>query len=207
MPGGRPAVSLPIFSCEVSSALRTAALKAAATRSSSMSLSSPTRLGSMATRLTSCLQVMVTLTRPAPDSPVTSIVASSSCAFFRLSCIACACFIRPASCPFIIARSPRDSQRLHGTGDDPRGLVLGQQRLDERIVLDHLLGLGLAASTHLGGALGRRVGGDAGLDLEPRLALQQLGDRAAQPLAKRRRAQVLALDTEYPAHRVAVALD
>src|SRR3954451_323135 len=101
MPGGRPAVSLPIFSCEVSSALRTAALKAAATRSSSMSLSSPSRLGSMVTRLTSCLQVMTTFTRPAPDSPLTSMVASSSCAFFRLSCICCACFIRPASCPLL----------------------------------------------------------------------------------------------------------
>jgi hypothetical protein len=48
---GIPAVILPIFSCEVSSALRTAALKAAATRSSSMSLSSASRLGSMVTRL------------------------------------------------------------------------------------------------------------------------------------------------------------
>ncbi len=100
MPGGRPgmpAVSLPIFSLLTASARRTPSLKAAATRSSSMSLSSSSRLGSMATRLTSCLQVMVTFTRPAPDWPSTSIVASSSCAFFRLSCIAWACFIRPAS--------------------------------------------------------------------------------------------------------------
>src|SRR5690606_2381088 len=101
MPGGRPAVSLPIFSWVVSSALRTAALKAAATRSSSMSLSSPSRLGSMVTRLTSCLQVMTTFTRPAPDSPLTSMLASSSCAFFMLSCIAWACFMRPASCPLL----------------------------------------------------------------------------------------------------------
>jgi hypothetical protein len=54
--------------------LRTASLKAAATRSSSMSLSSASRLGSMATRLTSCLQVIVTFTRPAPDWPSTSMV-------------------------------------------------------------------------------------------------------------------------------------
>ncbi len=69
MPGGSgsPAVSLPIFSALTSSARRTASLKAAATRSSSMSLSSASRLGSMATRFTSCLQVMVTFTRPAPD--------------------------------------------------------------------------------------------------------------------------------------------
>jgi len=51
----------------------------------------------MVTRLTSCLQVIVILTRPLPAWPSTSIVASSSCTFFRLSCIAWACFIRPAS--------------------------------------------------------------------------------------------------------------
>ncbi len=98
MPAG---ISLPIFSADSSSALRTAALKAAATRSSSMSLSSASRLGSMVTRLTSCLAVISTFTRPAPDSPSTSISASSSCAFFRLSCMAWACFIRPASCPLL----------------------------------------------------------------------------------------------------------
>ncbi len=48
---GSPAVSLPIFSALTSSARRTASLKAAATRSSSMSLSSASRLGSMAMRL------------------------------------------------------------------------------------------------------------------------------------------------------------
>src|SRR3989344_534676 len=104
MPPGRPGmpwVSLPIFSEEVSSALRTAALNAAATRSSSMSLSSASRLGSMVMRLTSCLHVITTFTRPAPDSPSTSMKASSSCAFLRLSCIAWACFMRPASCPLL----------------------------------------------------------------------------------------------------------
>jgi hypothetical protein len=69
MPGGNgmPAVSLPIFSALTSSALRTASLKAAATRSSSMSLSSASRLGSIVIRRTSCLQVITTFTRPAPD--------------------------------------------------------------------------------------------------------------------------------------------
>ncbi len=96
---GRPEVIEPIFSCEVASALRTASLKAAATRSSSRSLSSPSasRLGSMVTRLTSFLQVMTTLTRPAPDWPSTSIRASCSCIFFMFSCICWACFISPAS--------------------------------------------------------------------------------------------------------------
>ncbi len=103
MPGGRgmPAVAAPIFSCDVASALRTASLKAAATRSSSMSRSSATRLGSMFTRLTPYLQVIVTFTKPAPDWPSTSIWPSSSWTRLRLSCICCACFIRPESCPLL----------------------------------------------------------------------------------------------------------
>ena len=66
MPGGKPAVSLPIFCEDTSSAMRTASLKAAATRSSSMSLSSASKLGSMVTRRTLCLQVISTLTMPEP---------------------------------------------------------------------------------------------------------------------------------------------
>src|SRR5690606_38835290 len=48
IPGGKgmPAVTADIFSCEVASALRSASLNAAATRSSSMSLSSANGLGS-----------------------------------------------------------------------------------------------------------------------------------------------------------------
>src|SRR5258706_13782945 len=139
-----PAVSLPIFSCDVSSALRTAAVKAAATRSSSMSLSSASRLGSMVTRLTSCLQVMVTLTRPAPDSPVTSMLASSSCAFLRLSCMACACFMRPASCPLL-----NMAISLFGTG-----CGLDAARHDFRAkVSHHVLDEGIAQDDLLGGAL------------------------------------------------------
>src|SRR5690606_11810858 len=89
IPGGMgmPAVTDDIFSCEVASALRGASLKAAATRSSSMSLSSASRLGSMVTRLTSCRQLMDTLTRPPPEAPSTMISARASCAFFMFSCI------------------------------------------------------------------------------------------------------------------------
>src|SRR5436190_3395429 len=180
-----PAVSLPIFSLLTASARRTPSLNAAATRSSSMSLSSPSRLGSMATRLTSCLQVMVTFTRPAPDWPSTSIVASSSCAFFRFSCIAWACFISPASWPFIMVPAPRSSQRLDRAGDDARGLVLRQQRLDERIVVDLLLGTCLALAARLGGALGGGVDRDAGLELEPHRHAHRLGERRLQLLAQR----------------------
>src|SRR3546814_508797 len=58
IPGGSdmPAVTSAIFSWEVASALRRASLNAAATRSSTISRSSSNRLGSMTTRLTSCLQ-------------------------------------------------------------------------------------------------------------------------------------------------------
>src|SRR5690554_1249724 len=48
---------------------------------------------------------MVTLTRPAPDSPVTSALAISSWAFCICSCICCAFFIRSPML-FIICSSP-----------------------------------------------------------------------------------------------------
>src|SRR5260221_12809394 len=54
-----------IFSAIVASTLRAASLNAAATRSSSISRSSPTSEGSMLTRFTSYLHVICTLTRPA----------------------------------------------------------------------------------------------------------------------------------------------
>ena len=50
--------------------------------------------------------VICTLTKPAPDSPVTSIKASSSWAFLRLSCMAWACFIKPANWFFIMLDLP-----------------------------------------------------------------------------------------------------
>src|SRR5712691_840818 len=103
IPGGRPRppVKADIFSWTAASTLRAASLTAAATRSSSMSLSSASKDGSMLTRLTSCLQVIVTLTMPAPDCPSPSIEASSSWSLRMLSCICWACLIRPAICAFI----------------------------------------------------------------------------------------------------------
>src|SRR5690349_10147384 len=79
--------------CEAASALFTASLTAAATRSSSISRSSAATDGSICTRFTSCLPFMVTLTMPPPDSPTTSMAAISSWAFFMLACSAIACFI------------------------------------------------------------------------------------------------------------------
>src|SRR5438105_5918861 len=102
-PGGspRPAVMPLIFSAMVDSTLRAASLKAAATRSSSISRSSPTSEGSMLTRFTSYLQVICTLTIPAPDWPSTSRVARLSCMRRMFSCICCACFISWPILPFI----------------------------------------------------------------------------------------------------------
>src|SRR5467141_3190544 len=124
IPGGRPRppVRADIFSWTAASTLRAASLIAAATRSSSMSLSSASKDESMRTRLTSCLQVIVTLTMPAPDS--TSTEASSSWSLRMFSCICWACFINPASCVFI-----EMSPSLYGLDrglDDGRVEILDQ---------------------------------------------------------------------------------
>src|SRR3989344_3342932 len=109
MPGMfNPAVRPAIFSSVVFSTLRTASFMAAAIRSSSTSLSSCNRVGSICTRLTSWRQVMVTLTMPPPLLPVTSMVASCSWALRRLSCIACACFMIFPNPPFMSSSSLSD---------------------------------------------------------------------------------------------------
>src|SRR5258706_1476679 len=97
----RPAVMPLIFSAMVASTRCEASLKAAATRSSSISRSSPTSEGSIVTRFTSYLQVICTFTIPAPDWPSTSSAASCSCMRRMFSCICCACFISWPMLPFI----------------------------------------------------------------------------------------------------------
>src|SRR5258708_14245542 len=64
-----PAVMPLIFSAIVASTLRAASLNAAATRSSTISRSSPTREGSMLTRFTSYFLVTCTLPSPTPAGP------------------------------------------------------------------------------------------------------------------------------------------
>ena len=55
----------------------------------------------MLTLLTSCLQVIVTLTMPPPDWPSTSMEPNCSWSLRMFSCICWACFINPASCALI----------------------------------------------------------------------------------------------------------
>src|SRR6267143_955334 len=135
IPGGRPRppVRADIFSWTAASTLRTASLIAAATRSSSMSLSSASKDESMWTRLTSYLQVIVTLTMPAPDCPSTSTEASSSWSLRMFSCICWACFIKPAICAFT-EMSP-SLCRLDRGLDDGRVEILDQVA-NERIAGD-----------------------------------------------------------------------
>src|ERR1035438_8787890 len=92
--------------------------------------------------------------------------------------------------------APRNSQGLHRARNDARRLVLGEQRLDERIVVDGPLGLGLAAAPLGALALGRRVDRRAGLHLDSHRALQGGAERGLQTLAQGRRPQALALDSD-----------
>src|SRR5688572_2298515 len=142
-----------IFSWLFCSTLRTASFTAAAIRSSSTSLSSCIRLSSRVMRLTSWRPVITTLTRPAPDWPVTSALASSSCIFCIFSCICCACFIRPAMPPFIMMLSS-GVQGFDGVGADRRAELL-DHLLHQRVVVNRLLGLALAFGALARSGLGR----------------------------------------------------
>src|SRR5690606_21891841 len=88
-PAARPA-RLPLF---FSSSFLTTSLMAAAIRSSTTSLSSVSRPSSSSTFTTSWRPFMCTRTRPAPDSPMQTVLAASCWAFCSCSCIWRACFI------------------------------------------------------------------------------------------------------------------
>src|SRR5437868_6305573 len=137
-PAGRPspAVMPLIFSAMVDSTRRAASLKAAATRSSSISRSSPTSEGSMLMRFTSYLQVICTLTMPAPDWPSTSSVARLSCMRRMFSCIICACFISCPMLPFICLAF--SLVLLAQGGIDDLAVEQVDQILDEAVGVDRL---------------------------------------------------------------------
>src|SRR6185312_9835338 len=152
IPGGscRPAVIDDIFSCTFASTLWTASFTAAATRSSSISRSSPITAGSICTRRVSCRPLMVTFTIPPPASPITSRAAISSWTFCMLACIAWACFTKLLKFPFIV------SPQLDGLFYRPDGLGKGRcaealaKALDARVGLE---GAARSLGLLLGGAL------------------------------------------------------
>src|SRR5690606_5160665 len=171
---------------------------AAATRSSSMSLSSPTRLGSISTRRTSYLQVIRTLTMPPPAWPSTSVDASSSCAFCMLACISCACrinwpkpFMNSSSrCDMWFAAFPTRGGGAGSLGAVPRldrirfkdGTEGFLSRPDVRVLLHRFAGpahaLVLVREPNLRGCRPRRL---ARRDRERDRAAEVLADRRLEP--------------------------
>ena len=106
MPGGRlrPAVKPAIFACVVASAFATASFIAAITRSSSMSLSSPSeaRIDAHASSRRACRSSRPSRApRPTGPRPRSSRAPPGPC--FMFSCICCACFISAPIPPFIMA--------------------------------------------------------------------------------------------------------
>src|SRR3954469_7547780 len=98
MPGGSgsPPVTSFIFSCSSASALRRASAWAATMRSSTISFSDGLiRLSSILTPFISPLPESLTLTRPPPDVPSTSIWSSCACIVSILDLSSAAWFIRP----------------------------------------------------------------------------------------------------------------
>src|SRR5690606_28423162 len=186
---------------------------AAATRSSSMSLSSPTRLGSISTRRTSYLQVIRTLTMPPPAWPSTSVDASSSCAFCMLACISCACrinwpkpFMNSSSrCDMWFAAFPTRGGGAGSIGAVPRldrirfkdGTEGFLSRPDVRVLLHRFAGpahaLVLVREPNLRGCRPRRL---ARRDRERDRAAEVLADRRLEPRTHVLRRQHLLLRHE-----------
>src|SRR5437763_650222 len=121
---------------------------------------------------------------PAPDSPVISIFAISSCAALSFSCICCAWRIRLPSAPFMFGFMVDSlAQRLDRAGTHGCAEALLEQ-LDHRIAVDRRLRVGRARGSFLQVTLRRRVVERLrrGLDDEAQrmagLARQRLLDRA-----------------------------
>src|SRR5690606_18019288 len=169
----------------VAAALRSASFSAAAIRSSTTSLSAPSAAGSMVTRFTSWRQVITTLTMPAPAWPSTSICASCSCILRMLSCICCACFISPASWPFIMSAFLATLFRFDRIFLE-RAVEILDQLTHERIFADlrHRRRLALLRLA-VGDGLGRHAGHLAGTKNHLQLRAQYLAQRGTQLVAVR----------------------
>src|SRR5690606_15417833 len=105
---------------------------------------SDSTLGSMRTLRHSLAPLRVTLTMPPPALPVTSMLASSACAFCRFSCIFCACCISWAMFPrmsvlLLLYRSYRIRHQAR---------ALLHEALHLRIVVEGGFGRALALVAH-----------------------------------------------------------
>src|SRR5450432_1758199 len=78
---------------------------------------------------------MVTFTMPPPDSPVTSMFATSACAFSTFSLSACACFMKLPILPRMLSPSSRSFDGTNGLRQQCRTEVL-TQCLDSRIAFE-----------------------------------------------------------------------
>src|SRR5262245_17036659 len=205
MPGGScmPPITLDIFSCVTRSTFCTASLTAAATRSSSISLSSLLTIeGSSTTRRTSCLPVIVTFAMPPPASPVTSSAAISACARCRFACICCACFIMLPMLPFMEA--PKSFGGTDGVGRK-RGAEHVAHRAHVGVVLDRsarLLHAIVGGSLLLTRKRIERAVGDR--QLQSHGLAEVSTQRLCQLLFELRPAEMLAISVEHELHLVAL---
>src|SRR5688500_587326 len=205
MPGGSciPPIALAIFSCVARSTFCTASLTAAATRSSSMSLSSLLTIeASSNTRRTSCFPVIVTFAMPPPASPVTSSAAISACARCMFACSCCACFIMLPMLPFMEA--PKSFDGTDGVGRNG-GAEHVAHRTDVRIVLDCRTCLlhAIVRSRFL--LAGERVqSAIRNGQLEPHRLAEISAQRLCQFLFELRPAEMLAVRIQHQLHLVAL---
>src|SRR5262245_1217398 len=180
IPGGsgRPPATLFIFSCNMVSALRRASACAETMRSATISFSDGCMsVSSMVTPFISPLPESLTVTRPPPEVPSTSIWSSSACIASILDLSSVACFIRPRKSA-IAHLLPRAcaigllSLKL-GVGRKFRVLGIGRRHALRRScgALDHVYDLGPGKAREHG--LNQRVRRHAGLERGlPRVVLR-----------------------------------
>src|SRR5215510_4208076 len=161
---GKPPVSDFIFSCNTTSALRRASACAATMRSSRTSFSEGLRReSSILMPLRSPFAVRITVTKPPPAVPSTSIWSSSACMACILDCNCAACFISPRKSGMSLLLAVGGNIRLGVNRvrvlphtDDFGSRKPAQHGLNQRIALHaafNLRLLGFSLRTKRGGAL------------------------------------------------------
>ena len=158
---------------------------------------------------------MVIFTMPPPDSPITSMLAISACAFCMFACMAWACFIRLPILPFMGPSSvacARLRELDHFTGRTVSGSTVAPKRsrrpLHARVGLEGPPRLG---EFLLGGAplrLRRRLGARRRrLELEAHGLAEVARQRLRELLLLRGGAHQLVARIERQAHHCALAAD